>query len=104
MDRGAWWATVHGVPKESDTTERLTLSLSYQFSKHIMSSLENCPRETKSYTWVNLYSHHSLIRIQEQQEQHGVSFLTFWGEEKTILCRPCLTLGFPHSCAQGKDI
>ena len=25
MDRGAWWATVHGVAKESDTTERLTL-------------------------------------------------------------------------------
>jgi len=23
MDRGAWWATVHGVAKESDTTERL---------------------------------------------------------------------------------
>ena len=21
MDRGAWWATVHGVSKESDTTE-----------------------------------------------------------------------------------
>ena len=21
MDRGAWWATVHGVVKESDTTE-----------------------------------------------------------------------------------
>jgi len=26
MDRGAWWATVHGVHKESDTTERLALS------------------------------------------------------------------------------
>ena len=24
MDRGAWWATVHGVTKESDITERLT--------------------------------------------------------------------------------
>ena len=23
MNRGAWWATVHGVAKESDTTERL---------------------------------------------------------------------------------
>ena len=22
MDRGAWWATVHGGHKESDTTER----------------------------------------------------------------------------------
>ena len=24
MDRGAWWATVHGVAKELDTAERLT--------------------------------------------------------------------------------
>ena len=23
MDKGAWWATVHGVTKESDMTERL---------------------------------------------------------------------------------
>ena len=27
MDRGAWWATVHWVAKESDTTEQLTLLL-----------------------------------------------------------------------------
>ena len=26
MDRGAWWATVSGVTKHSDTTEQLTLS------------------------------------------------------------------------------
>ena len=25
MDRGAWWATVHGVTKELDTTEQPTL-------------------------------------------------------------------------------
>ena len=24
MDRGAWWAIVHGVTKESDTTEQLS--------------------------------------------------------------------------------
>ena len=24
MDRGAWWATVHGVTKQLDTTERLS--------------------------------------------------------------------------------
>ena len=23
MDRGTWWATAHGVAKESDTTEQL---------------------------------------------------------------------------------
>ena len=27
MDRGAWWATVHGVSKESSTNEQLKLSL-----------------------------------------------------------------------------
>ena len=27
MDRGAWWATVHGGHKESDTTERLSTGL-----------------------------------------------------------------------------
>ena len=26
MDKGAWWAIVHGVTKESDMTELLTLS------------------------------------------------------------------------------
>ena len=25
MGRGAWWATVHVVAKESDTTERLSM-------------------------------------------------------------------------------
>ena len=29
MGRGAWRATVHGVTKELDTTQQLTLSLPY---------------------------------------------------------------------------
>ena len=35
MDRGAWQATVHGVSKELDTTEQLTLSL-FQLSLGIL--------------------------------------------------------------------
>ena len=30
MDRGAWWATVHGVAKESDTTEHIKGSCEVQ--------------------------------------------------------------------------
>ena len=29
MDRGAWWATVHGAAKEMDMTERLNSNCSY---------------------------------------------------------------------------
>ena len=29
MDKGAWWATVHGVGKESDVTERLSAHAHY---------------------------------------------------------------------------
>ena len=31
MDRGAWWAVVQGGVKESNMTERLTLSLSLSY-------------------------------------------------------------------------
>ena len=30
MDRGVWWATVHGVPKESDMTEKLNNNTTIQ--------------------------------------------------------------------------
>ena len=30
MDRGAWWATVHGVAKELDMTERLNTQNLYR--------------------------------------------------------------------------
>ena len=34
MDRGVWWATVHGLA-ESDMSERLTLSLSITIVKDV---------------------------------------------------------------------
>ena len=44
MDRGAWQAIVHGVTQESDTTERLTLSLSNRlnFAKQIIQQIIDC--------------------------------------------------------------
>ena len=46
MDRGAWSATVHGGPKELDTTEQLTLSLSQgngevSYKNHLHGILQN---------------------------------------------------------------
>ena len=32
MDRGAWWATVHGICKELDTTERLSIAWQWKWS------------------------------------------------------------------------
>ena len=34
MNRGAWWATVHGVAKESDMTERLNSGSSNSIGYH----------------------------------------------------------------------
>ena len=38
MDRGAWWAAVHGVTKEADTTERLK-----NFHCHLVRPLPSTP-------------------------------------------------------------
>jgi len=35
MDRGAWWATVHGVAKESDTTQQLNNYIYMYIHTHI---------------------------------------------------------------------
>ena len=35
MDKGAWWATVHGVAKESDKTEQLNNDNSYNVSSWV---------------------------------------------------------------------
>ena len=38
MDRGAWGATVHGVAKESDMTERLN----HYYQRHLQLVLRSC--------------------------------------------------------------
>ena len=37
MNRGAWWATVHGITKESDMTKRLRTHTCIQF--HVIPQL-----------------------------------------------------------------
>ena len=41
-DRGAWWATVHGVAKKSDTTERLSTAAAAAAAKSLQSCLTLC--------------------------------------------------------------
>ena len=54
MDRGTWWATVHGVAKELDTTEQLSVHANYlsqencYWNKHV-TLRDNCFEEDKSY-------------------------------------------------------
>ena len=44
MDRGAWWATVHGVAKESDTTEH-ACTTQQLVSYNYLLRVENCVME-----------------------------------------------------------
>jgi len=44
MDRGTWWATVNGLQRVG-TAERLTLSLSKQFQKEMLSQKSPCSQD-----------------------------------------------------------
>ena len=59
MDRGAWLATVHGVTKEPDTTEQLTLSLSSTLENVIPQSHRNCDCFQRTLTSRRVCRHRS---------------------------------------------
>ena len=43
MDRGAWWATVHGDHKELDTTEQAYTYNKLSVNEYISNFLGKCP-------------------------------------------------------------
>ena len=51
MDRGAWWATVHGIAKESDMTEQLNNNKKLRFSLHSCGSM---PFIIYIYEWIHI--------------------------------------------------
>ena len=59
MDGGAWWATVHGVAKESDTAERLhfhfSLSCTGEGNGNPLSVLAWRVPVTKEAWWAAIY-------------------------------------------------
>ena len=84
MDRGAWWAAVHGVAKESDTTERLHFHFSLSCigegngNPLQCSCLEN-PRDGGAW-WAAVYgvaqSQTQLKRLSSSSSSIGIYTLT----------------------------
>ena len=88
MDRGAWWATVHEGPDESDTTERLTQQL---FGASLVAQLVQNPpamRETwvQSLTWedpLEGMTTHSSILAWRIPKDRGAWWVAVYGVTKS---------------------
>ena len=75
MDRGSWWATIHGDHRELDPTERLTclLSFSDQLSLLMESSVTCRSRSYKrkhSFYKEYFFLHHEIL--------HNLGLLGLW--------------------------
>ena len=63
MDRGAWWAAVHGVTKEADTTERLKNIATWSVRSHPLHKVPGGPDRQK----------HVLLGSSDSEQELGVS-------------------------------
>ena len=73
MDGGAWWATVHGVTKESDVTERLTTLRPLGSDKSaLLSSPHHCQHDWRPQcTWPGALSWSLQVTVSWPQESQG---------------------------------
>ena len=69
MDRGGWWATVHGVTEKSDMTERPTLSL-FQGIRRADIMVRTDPSSTPEHMSA-LGCHHHPHQMRRKGEQKG---------------------------------
>ena len=84
MDRGTWWATVHGVTKELAATERLTLrallfSLSYLFMILI-------PAVAPCHAWALT---HKGVQVCQFQSFMGIKTILSWRPYCAFSCCLC---------------
>ena len=66
MDRGAWWATVHGVTKESATTEGLITLDTTQMTERACNHRwlgGTLPGHPTSLAWTPVLSAHGSISV-----------------------------------------
>ena len=78
MDRGAWWATGHGVAKESDTTEQLSTAHTQsriKCSQTIPPEGTLLPSRTSRFIYfVGHLSHPTRMEMLRTQEISSVFF------------------------------
>ena len=77
MDRGAQWGTVHGVGKESDTTEQLTLSLFHNW-------FLNIGKDTQ-WNWNEIHTEMSIFCTLLNALAYTKSFMTVF-KIKAAIC------------------
>ena len=100
MDRGAWWATIHGTRKELDTVEGLTLSLSLHSIVREKICKFSCTSQGRTFGTIwksqreNMKIAHNPLAYSWQLSFSSVSFescllvivLTGWNLHDGIVC------------------